>query len=72
MIGRKIVDVQMLNDEDLKIEFWESVREPSAVLILDDGSRIYASRDYEGNGSGALFGRKGKDTFAICITGENK
>ena len=28
----------------------------SAVLVLDNGDKIYASQDYEGNGPGALFG----------------
>ena len=28
------------------------------VLEFDDGSVIYGSQDYEGNGSGAIFGYK--------------
>ena len=65
MIGRKIVNVEMLNDEDMETEGWDDNSEVSAVLVLDDGARIYASQDYEGNNSGALFGSKDGKCFTV-------
>ena len=56
MIGRKIVDVRLMKKKELEFEAWEHCNEVSAVLILDNGDKIYASQDYEGNGPGALFG----------------
>jgi len=66
MIGHTIVDVEMLSDKDMESEGWDS-NERSAVLILDDGTRLYASCDYEGNGPGAIFGRKDDKHFAISV-----
>ena len=56
MIGAKIVDVRLMKKKDLEFEGWEHTDELSAVLVLDNGDKIYASQDYEGNGPGALFG----------------
>ena len=67
MVGSKIVAVEMMNDDDMAEECWDDSNEASAVLVLDDGSRIYASQDYEGNGSGALFGRKGDKCFTVFV-----
>tara|TARA_B100000519_G_C14248510_1_gene441142 strand:- start:567 stop:779 length:213 start_codon:yes stop_codon:yes gene_type:complete len=69
MIGLTIVDIENLNDNDKKMEGWEDETESSAVLVLSDGTRIYASRDYEGNGSGALFARLKKKVFTISVKG---
>lgn len=51
--GRKIVEVRPMTAKEVAREGWDS---PATVLVLDDGSLLYASRDEEGNGSGALFG----------------
>ena len=65
MVGCKIVAVEMLSKKDVSSECWDGSGELSAVLVLDDGSRIYASQDYEGNNPGALFGRKGDKCFTV-------
>ena len=67
MVGSKIVAVEMLSKKDASAECWDDSGEKSAVLVLDDGSRIYASQDYEGNNSGALFGREGDECFTIFV-----
>ena len=55
-VGKKIVSVRNMNLEELAAEGWDDLcRCPPIVLMLNDGSIIYASRDEEGNGPGALF-----------------
>lgn len=49
--GRTITDVAVLEQPELAAMYWD--RSP-VVLVLDDGSRLYVSRDEEGNGPGAL------------------
>ncbi len=56
MIGRTIKNVRRMTDEEKEREGWDSPRQNIAVIELDDGSTLYASRDGEGNGPGALFG----------------
>ena len=67
MIGRKIKNIRLLTDKELKDNFWNDSGERSAVIELDDGTILYASQDYEGNGPGAIFGinKNGKDMFVV-------
>ena len=56
-VGQRIVDVRELTADEVRNQGWESGQHFLAVgIVLSDGSVIYASRDYEGNGPGALFG----------------
>lgn len=64
-IGHKVVKVRPLTEEEAEEEGWDH-RGDCAVLVFDDGSLIYASRDPEGNGPGALFG-KTADGTAVMI-----
>jgi hypothetical protein len=52
LVGRKIVAVRYMTEEELTDHGWE--RSP-LVMFLDDGTAIYPSSDDEGNGAGALF-----------------
>ena len=54
-IGQKIVGVRELTAHETTNAGWPAGSYVVA-LVLSDGSIIYASRDYEGNGPGALFG----------------
>lgn len=45
-VGRRIVDVRPIEFADLG---------HAIALVLDDGSKVYASQDIEGNGPGELF-----------------
>lgn len=54
-IGLAVAGVRYLTAAERASEGWES--ETVVAVVLSDGSLIYASRDYEGNGPGALFGK---------------
>jgi hypothetical protein len=54
-IGQKIVGVRELTIHEANNAGWPA-GSYAIALVLSDGSIIYASRDYEGNGPGALFG----------------
>lgn len=57
-LGLSIVDVRTMTTAEKEAEGWDhSYLNETSVLVLSDGSVIYASADYEGNGAGALFGR---------------
>ena len=60
-IGTQLVDVRNMTNVELKNEGWDdyySEQDDIKVLVFDDGSRIYPSMDYEGNGPGVFFGYK--------------
>lgn len=52
LLGRKIVAVRYLNDEELTMLDWDRA---SIVLVLDNGTSIWPSSDDEGNHAGAMF-----------------
>ncbi len=59
-----------MTDSEYSREYWERERHnPVYVLELENGCQIFASRDYEGNGGGALFGYNNKTNkgFTIAI-----
>ena len=57
-LGLSIVAVRTMTTAEKEAEGWDhSYLNETSVLVLSDGSVIYASADYEGNGAGALFGR---------------
>jgi hypothetical protein len=56
LIGKKIVEVRQMTDEEVEYEGWPGAGDDT-VLVLDDGTRVYASCDPEGNMPGALFTR---------------
>ena len=58
LVGRKIFMVKPMSRYELESEGWEG--ESAVVILLDDGTTLYASRDDEGNGPGALFGKDKK------------
>ena len=71
MIGRKIVNIRYLTKAEMEAEYWEG-QEPAVVLVLDDGTLLYPSRDEEGNGPGALFERtKDGESYYVFPGGQN-
>lgn len=57
LIGRKVVDVRAMTQAEAKEEGWDiDLGNPPIVVVFDDGTKLYASADEEGNGAGALFG----------------
>ena len=59
-LGVKLVNVRTITKKEVEQEGWEHDHRAShaKVLVFDDGSVIYGSQDYEGNGSGVIFGYK--------------
>ena len=53
LLNRRIVEVRYLNREECDQLGWGRA---SVVLVLDDGTTVYAARDAEGNDAGALHG----------------
>lgn len=54
--GRTINHVRRMTAAELTAEAWEPTASSPLVLVLDDGTKLYAARDPEGNGPGTLFG----------------
>ena len=59
MIGAKIKNIRHMNKTELSNEGWDD--EDVIAIELNNKTVLYASRDYEGNGGGAIFGYE-KDT----------
>ena len=53
-IGRTIVDVRWLTDDENDMLWWD--RNDGYALVLDNGALLIPSRDEEGNRAGVLFG----------------
>lgn len=57
LVGRTIRDVRPMSPAELQAEGWDPPAwQHPVLLVLDDGTKLYASRDAEGNGPGTLFG----------------
>lgn len=52
LVGRRILAVRYMNEQEVKDRLWCAA---PLVLILDDGTHLWPSRDDEGNDAGALF-----------------
>lgn len=56
LTGKRIVECRPMAAQEMKEEDWEQQVNPPPVLVLDDGTKLYTSRDAEGNGPGCFFG----------------
>lgn len=67
LVGRTIREVRLMSPDELVAEAWDARPGDCPVaLVLDNGTKLYASRDPEGNGPGALFGVDASgESFAI-------
>ena len=64
--GKKIVKIREMTKKEAENEAWDLSHNGCRVLVLDNGIKLYASQDYEGNGPGALFFvTKDKKTYAV-------
>jgi len=54
-VGKIIKEVRKMTSEEMKKEGWTGNRS-TIIIVLDDGSKIFASSDEEGNGPGCMFG----------------
>jgi hypothetical protein len=57
IVGQKIVGIRNMTSKEIESEGGYGGSEPCIVLILENGTLLYASRDEEGNGPGTLFGK---------------
>ncbi len=65
--GKTIVDVRPMTKKEMSDEYWhEDLNGPPAVIVLDDGTKLYPSQDPEGNGPGCLFGQSEEGSFCIA------
>jgi hypothetical protein len=56
MIGNKILQIRPMTKAELQAEGWNHSNEVPSVIVLENGLKLYPSRDTEGNGGGCLFG----------------
>jgi hypothetical protein len=64
LAGKTIRRVRFLSLAELAREGW-GAHEWVLALELDDGTLLYAARDEEGNGPGALFGKDKEGQFRV-------
>jgi len=67
-VGLKITAIRPMTKKEVDGEAWDS-RHPIVAIEFDNGDVIYASRDEEGNGPGAIFGynKKTKTRFGLVL-----
>lgn len=77
-VGLEVTEVRMMTKLELNAEGWENSYGGYPVMIIfNDGSKIYASSDPEGNDAGCLFGMTSKGEAIIVspltkeMVGEN-
>lgn len=69
LTGKKIVRVRKMTKAEADSEGWNLANQVASVLVLNDGTRIYASSDDEGNNIGTLFGmdKKGSGFYIVPV-----
>jgi hypothetical protein len=66
LVGARVVEVRRLSTRELAREGWPT-DEHVLALAFDNGLVVYASRDDEGNGPGAMFGATARGHgFRVC------
>ena len=66
LVGARLVAMRRLSARELAREGWPA-DEHVLALVFDNGLIVYASRDDEGNGPGALFGATARGQgFRVC------
>ena len=63
--GSKIVKIREMSKKEADAEGWSLRNNGCRVLELNNGIKLYASQDYEGNGPGALFLTEKNNHYAI-------
>ena len=63
--GAKIVNIRSMTSKEAEAEGWDLSHNGCRVLVLDNGIKLYASQDYEGNGPGALFFYSKEGQYAV-------
>lgn len=63
VVGKTIVGVRAMTADEMAAEGWNG--EAGVVLLLEGLVKLYASRDPEGNGPGAMFGTGPGGSFVL-------
>jgi len=64
LVGKVVKDVRPMTKAEMESEYWDD--RPPTVIVFEDGTKLYPSRDEEGNGPGCLFGEnEGGKKFAL-------
>ena len=60
ILGKKIIDSRLMTAKEMDAEGWDvdNCSPNPPVIVLENGTKLYPSRDSEGNGGGVLFGVK--------------
>jgi len=69
IIGQKIKTVRVMTSAEMDAEGWDedNFHGNPTVIVLQNGVKLYPSRDSEGNGGGALFGSRPDGTaFSVA------
>ena len=53
-----------MTPEEMEKEAWDDIN-PPVVLVLDNGAKIFASKDQEGNSSGVIFIQTKTKNYAL-------
>ena len=70
-VGTKITKIRNMTKIELSNEGWTDYHLANDYIValeLDNGTVIYPSRDYEGNGAGVFFGYEKKSKKAFALT----
>jgi hypothetical protein len=68
VIGKKIVHIRQMTQEEMNEEGWVFADAgDTVVLVLSDGTILYPSADWEGNGPGVIFGKQNNQGIYINI-----
>ena len=62
IIGQKIISVRKATNAEKNANHWD---EDFTAIELENGIKLYPSRDDEGNGPGVLFGENQKEYFTL-------
>lgn len=64
VVGKTIVGVRAMTAAEMAAEGWNG--QAGVVLLVEGRIKLYASRDPEGNGPGAMFGTGPGGSFMLC------
>ena len=54
IVGKVVSNVRAMTKKEMEAEGWAGLR--NTIIEFEDGTKVFASRDEEGNGPGCLFG----------------
>lgn len=69
ILGQKVAAIRPMTKAELKNQGWDGFRVP-VVLVLQNGLKIFASCDEEGNGPGELFTEDIKGEQSMIYVGK--